>query len=125
MHIEETQNVQIFQSKCPHLSRPSLSSCHFSGSPDISFGRTGYLCDHEQSWTLSKDEKLKNVAFSPYNTIHDGSMGSEFRKVLNKMTNEKVCARHNAPVVSAAYIKSLSEVDQNLSKVTNRISGNT
>ena len=90
------------------------------GSIALKVGIISYL-----SRTLYKDEKLKNVAFSPYNTIHDGSMGSEFRKVLNKMTNEKVCARHNAPVVSAAYIKSLSEVDQNLSKVTNRISGNT
>ena len=63
----------------------------------------------------------KNVAFSPYNTIHDGSdgMSSEFRKVISKCVNESKIARQaNSPVVSKAYIESLDKEEMTSLKMT-------
>ena len=63
----------------------------------------------------------KNVAFSPYNTIHDGSdgMSSEFRKVISKCVNESKIARQaNTPVVSKAYIESLEREEMTSLKMT-------
>ena len=58
----------------------------------------------------------KNVAFSNYTThytIHDGTMGSEYRKVLNKHVHESAKVnRHNAPVVSQSYIQNLTKGEQ-------------
>ena len=63
----------------------------------------------------------KNVAFSPYNTIHDGTdgMGSEFRKVISKCVNEaKVGRKSNAPVVSKAYLESMDRGDISLTTMS-------
>ena len=65
---------------------------------------------------ISDQDNKKNVAFSNYTThytIHDGTMGSEFRKVLNKHVHESAKVnRHNAPVVSQSYIQNLSKLEQ-------------
>ena len=80
-----------------------------------------YLVTHCRRFFLNTQKEGKNVAFSPYNTIHDGTdgMGSEFRKVISKCVNEaKVGRKNTAPVVSKAYIESLDKDDISLTTMS-------